>query len=143
MIASKVFKKEGKKIKADSQTQILNKNLIQQRSIQKEQLNHKQTIVELKKKQLSDIIQKFKAANLLVQRNKSLESTLKQSLFHFPILIFSSQINNQIFIRDKKYLKILMKSKVNFIADLDVVKNLYLETIDLKYLIEECQNLFI
>ncbi|CAD8082574.1 unnamed protein product [Paramecium sonneborni] len=143
MIASKVLIKEGKKVKADSETLILGKNLIQQKSIQKEQLNHMQKIVEFKKKQLSDIVWKIKAAHSLIQRNKSLEQIQKQQLFYFPILIFTSQINNQKFIRDKKYFKILMKSKVNFMADLDIAKKLYAETIDLKYLIEECQNLFI
>lgn len=36
MIASRVLKKEGKKVKADFDTLVLGKNILQQKSIQKE-----------------------------------------------------------------------------------------------------------
>ncbi|CAD8171636.1 unnamed protein product [Paramecium octaurelia] len=142
MIASRVLKKEGKKVKADFDTLVLGKNILQEKSFQKEQLTTMQKTVELKKKQLAEIVCKIKAANTLVQRNKSLELNQEQQLFYFPILLFTQNANHSKFIKDRKQLKILLKSKANFVADLDIVKKLYNETIDLKYLIDECENLY-
>ncbi|CAK89025.1 unnamed protein product (macronuclear) [Paramecium tetraurelia] len=143
MIASRVLKKEGKTVKANFDNSGFAKNLLKLKSLHEEQLNKKQKIIEMKKKQLADIVWKVKAANSLIERNKSLEFNEQQQLFYFPILTFTQDAKHPKFIKDKKLLKILMKSKTKFTADLDIVKQLYIEQIDSKYLLDECQNLYI
>ncbi|CAD8162694.1 unnamed protein product [Paramecium octaurelia] len=143
MIASRVLKKDGKTVKANFDNSGYAKNLLQLKSLHEEQLNKKQKILEMKKKQLADIVWKVKAANLLIERNKSLELNNQQQLFYFPILTFTQDAKHPKFIKDKNLLKILMKSKTNFTADLDIIKYLFIEKIDSKYLLDECQNLYI
>ncbi|CAD8192860.1 unnamed protein product [Paramecium pentaurelia] len=140
MIASKVLRKEGKKVKSDVCSELSGKIKLQDRDAQREKLIIKQKIVQGKKKHLSDLIQKWKTANSLIERNKNLEKQSQQS-FYFPLIIFYADQKLPKFLKDKKTLKIQMKNKIEILSDLDIAKQLFFETVDNDKIQEECLKL--
>ncbi|CAD8104772.1 unnamed protein product [Paramecium sonneborni] len=140
MIASKVLRKEGKKVKSDICSELSGKIKLQDRDTQKEKLIRKQKLLKGKKKHLADLLQKWKAANSLIERNKNLK-LFSQQFFYFPLLIFYADQKYPKFLKDKKTLKILMKNKIDILSDLDIAKQLFLETVDNDKIQEECLKL--
>ncbi|CAD8149931.1 unnamed protein product [Paramecium octaurelia] len=116
MIASKVLKKEGKKVISGMQGKT--KTRRNETDNQKEELQTSKSIIKEKKKRLKELFTKMIALENLIKRNSTNELKNK---FMFPILTLQGN-QQQIKLRmDSKVLKIMSQQRLVLHADLDIL----------------------
>ncbi|CAD8073344.1 unnamed protein product [Paramecium sonneborni] len=119
MIASKVLRKEGKRVLSD----IYCKHRMRRNETDmfKEQLVSQKIVIKDKQKRLQELFIKVVALKNLVQRNQNNQSENKMM---FPILAFQAQQSQIKLKMESKVLKIMSQQKLRLSADLDILVQL-------------------